>query len=200
MSQVNIEDYERISEKLKILLKLDKSPVAVKLYESEEDVQKILPKYDDKAKHCQLTYITAQDKKSFYATVDEIDCKSGAGSLGLLDVPNLKVPKAEPNNEAVAYMPLEKAEFEPDSIILYCNVMQAFDFITLYRRSTGNRLQPDLAGTQALCSESVIIPKETKKPNISFGCYGSRAFSDLKEDELIISLTIEDAETIANFA
>ncbi|OED30645.1 DUF169 domain-containing protein [Methanosphaera sp. WGK6] len=200
MSQVHIRDYERISGKLKILFKLDKSPVAVKLYKSENDVKKILPKFEDKAKHCQLTYISAQNKKSFYATVNEVDCKSGAGSLGLLDVPNLKVPKAEPINEAVAYAPLENATFEPDVVILYCNVMQAFDFITLYRRSTGKRLQPDLAGTQALCSESVIIPKETKKPNISFGCPGSRAFSDLKEDELIISLTVDDAEIISNFA
>lgn len=198
MSEVSMDEYKNISEKLVNTLKLDKSPVAVKMFKTEDEAKNLLPKYDGKVRHCQMVYTAAEEKKSFYATEDEIDCKIGAGSLGIIDLPTLKVERFEPVYKAVGYAPLEDANFEADAIVLYCNVMQAFNFTSLYRQATGKRFEPNFAGTQALCSEIIVIPNKTEKPNLSLGCRGSRKFSGLREDEEVIGLTIDDAKVITD--
>ena len=53
MSPCKIEDFKTISNQLKELLGLDKSPVAIKLFIDEEDAKEVLPKADDKIRHCQ---------------------------------------------------------------------------------------------------------------------------------------------------
>ena len=101
--------------------------------------------------------------------------------------------------KAIAYAPLQKANFDVDVIILYTTVMQAFDFTTIYRQATGKRFEADFAATQALCSEAVVIPYQNKKPNMSLGCKGSRSYTGFKPDEVVIALTVEDAEEIMNY-
>ena len=190
MSQDKNKEYKEIGEKLKILLKLDKNPVAIKLFESIDEVDKILPKHEDKARHCQMVYEAASEGSSFYATLDEQECLVGASVLGL----SIETPM-----KAIAYAPLQKANFDVDVIILYTTVMQAFDFTTIYRQATGKRFEADFAATQALCSEAVVIQYQNKKPNMSLGCKGSRSYTGFKPDEVVIALTVEDAEEIMNY-
>lgn len=196
MKQVT-EKNKEIGEKLKVLLKLDKNPVAVKLFDSLSEAEEILPKYEGKARHCQMVFDAASKGSSFYSTIDEQSCLVGAGSLGLVDM-ELKVKRIENHMEAVAYAPLTDAVFDADVVILYCTVMQAFDFTVLYRQATGKRFEADFAATQALCSESVVLPYLNKKPNMSLGCNGSRTNTDIRDDELVIALTMEDAKKIIN--
>ena len=198
MSQDKNKEYKEIGEKLKILLKLDKNPVAIKLFESIDEVDKILPKHEDKARHCQMVYEAASEGSSFYATLDEQECLVGASVLGLSDN-KVKVASIETPMKAIAYAPLQKANFDVDVIILYTTVMQAFDFTTIYRQATKKRFEADFAATQALCSEAVVIPYQNKKPNMSLGCKGSRSYTGFKPDEVVIALTVEDAEEIMNY-
>ena len=160
MSQDKNKEYKEIGEKLKILLKLDKNPVAIKLFESIDEVDKILPKHEDKARHCQMVYEAASEGSSFYATLDEQECLVGASVLGLSDN-KVKVASIETPMKAIAYA--------------------------------------DFAATQALCSEAVVIPYQNKKPNMSLGCKGSRSYTGFKPDEVVIALTVEDAEEIMNY-
>ena len=181
MSQDKNKEYKEIGEKLKILLKLDKNPVAIKLFESIDEVDKILPKHEDKARHCQMVYEAASEGSSFYATLDEQECLVGASVLGLSDN-KVKVASIETPRKAIAYAPLQKA-----------------NFTTIYRQATGKRFEADFAATQALCSEAVVIPYQNKKPNMSLGCKGSRSYTGFKPDEVVIALTVEDAEEIMNY-
>ncbi len=195
---IKISDNISISNKLKALFKLDKSPVAIKVFSSEDDAKEVLSKYDGVATHCQMVYMAAHDKKSFYSTVEEQDCMKGASALGLIDQP-IDVAHIDSKIEAVGYAPLEDATFDGDVILLYCNVLQTFNFAMLYAQATGKRTKADFAATQGLCSEAFAIPYLTKNENISFGCRGSRLMTDIGDDEVVIGITLDDALSISNF-
>lgn len=198
MGENNSKNYNIMSEKLKLLLKLDKNPVAVKLFESIDEAKKFLPKYEHEARHCQMVYVAAHENKSFYSTINEQSCIKGASVLGLIDN-EMDVPQIEPIMNAVGYAPLKDANFDVDIVLIYCTMIQAFNFTNLYRKTTGKRINADFAGIKALCSEAIVIPMLNKKPNISLGCNGSRTSTGLRDDEMVIGLSPKDVEIITNF-
>lgn len=194
------EDYEIISKKLQVMFELDKSPVSVKLYEYEEEASEILPKYDGKERHCGMVYDVAKNKSVYYATLDEIKCPNGAAALGLLDA-NLpeNVPQIDPVMKAVGYAPLEKSPFKPDSVVLYCNPIQIMKITQILRQASGKRLTSDFGGIASLCADVVAKPYLTSQSNVSFGCNGSRGYTDINDGELVIGLTMEDILSIVNY-
>lgn len=195
-----ISNYNKISKKIQIMFQLDKSQVAVKLYENEEEAKEILTKYDGKQRHCGMVYDVAKNKTTYYATSDEMLCPNGAAALGLMDA-NLPegIPKIDPIMEAVAYAPLEKCKFKPDSIIIYANATQIMNITQILRQATGKRMQADFGGTISICADIVSKPYLTKKSNVSFACNGSRGFTDIKPEEAVIGLTMEDILSIVNY-
>lgn len=200
MFENKTSDYEMISQKIQTMFELDKSPVAVKLYEDEEEAKKILPKYEGKERHCGMVYDAAKNKSTYYATLDEISCPNGAIALGLMDAKLIEgVPKIEPIMNAVAYAPLEKSQFEPDSVIMYCNAIQIMKITQILRQSSGKRTHADSGGIASLCGDVVAKPYNTKESNASFACKGSRGFTDIRPDEMVIGLTMEDILSITNY-
>lgn len=200
MFENKTSDYEMISKKIQTMFELDKSPVAVKLYENEDDAKAILPKYEGKERHCAMVFDAAKNKSSYYATLDEISCPNGAIALGLMDAKLIEgVPKVDPIMKAVAYSPLEKSQFEPDSVIMYCGAMQIMKISQILRQSTGKRIHADSGGIASLCGDVVAKPYNTKESNVSFACNGSRGFTDIKPEEMVIGLTMEDILSMANY-
>lgn len=195
----SVKDYEKLSEILQKQFELDKSPVAVKLYEYERDVDGSLKKFDGKERHCGMIYEAATNKTQFYATVDEYSCPNGAAALGLMDLQLKNVPQIDPIIEAVAYSPLEQARFKPDVIVLYVTPIQIMKVSQVLRRSAGKRFTGDFSGIQSLCADVVSKPYLTSESNLSVGCNGSRGFTDIKDEELIVGLTLEDAKSIVDF-
>ncbi len=216
MSPCTIDDYSDISEKLIDLLELDKSPVAVKLYTSAEDVDEGIEKIDEKIRHCQMVFKAATEKTAFYSTLDEQACLGGASALGLRDFPKNvstgkkyyslgrfasqgsaiheleQVPKIDTMMEAVAYSPLEDAKFEADVIVLYLTPVQALKVSQAYGYVLGDRFKASFAGIQSLCSDAVASPYINKEPNMTLGCGGSRKFTDFKDEEVVIGLNMEN--------
>lgn len=191
-------DCKTLSEKLFALVKMEKEPVAVKVYENEEDAKKELPKYDSKARHCEIVYEVSTQKKSFYTTAEEQACPNGMASLGLVDreIPN--VPRIAPLKQAIGYAPLSEAKFKPDVIVIYALPVQALTVAQFYRTATKKRFEADFNGTASLCADVVAKPYNGKS-NMSLGCNGSRNYSDIKDEEMVIGLTLEDAEAIVKF-
>lgn len=111
MFENEILDYEKISEKIQLMFEMDKSPVAVKLYENEDDVKEILQKDEGNERHCGMVYDVAENKSTYYATLDEMACSNGAIALGLLESKLIEgIPKIDSIIKAVAYLPLEKSQ------------------------------------------------------------------------------------------
>lgn len=222
MSPCKIEDFKTISNQLKELLGLDKSPVAVKLFIDEEDAKEVLPKADDKIRHCQRVFKAASEKVSCYATLEEQQCQGGAAVLGLRDYPKplktgkkyfslgrfasqgsaihelSQVPKVETVMSAVGYAPLEDAKFEPDVIVLYALPEQGMKIAQAYGYVLGKRFNANYAGIQSVCADVVAGPYKNKEPNMTLGCDGSRGTTSVKPDELVIGLTAENLGCMLN--
>lgn len=187
-------NYEELSDKLIESMNLDKQPVAIKVYEKEEDVKDILPKYDGQARHCQLTFEVASTEKSFYATAEEINCPNGQLALGLVEDEIDIIPQVPPLKEAYAYAPLKDATFEPDVIIMYAMPVQALKIAQLYRVAFNKRFEANFNGVASLCADAVALPYKTGESNMTLGCMGSRKFSDIKDEEMVLGITLNDAE------
>ena len=66
------------------------------------------------------------------------------------------------------------------------------------RRNAGKRTVGDFSGVQSLCADVVSKPFLTNESNMSVGCGGSRGFKNIDPDELVVGLTLSDAESIVN--
>ena len=189
-------DCKELSEKIREFVQMEKEPVAIKIYDNEEDAKDELPKYDGQAKHCQLVSDASTKKESYYATVNEINCPNGQLALGLTEKTVDVVPQIPPVKAAVGYAPLCDAEFTPDVIIIYAMPSQAFKVAQLFKTKLKTRFEANFNGTASLCADAVSYPFISGKSNMTLGCMGSRKFSDIKDEEMVVGLTLSDAECI----
>ena len=67
------------------------------------------------------------------------------------------------------------------------------------RQATGKRLQADFGGIASLCADVVSKPYLTNESNVSFACNGSRGFTGIDDNELVIGLTMEDVLSLVNY-
>jgi uncharacterized protein (DUF169 family) len=214
-------EYDLISKKLIENLGLKRSPVAIKFILNEKDVPEGIPKSDETLRHCELVF-KASKGDVFYATATEQQCKGGAAALGLMEAPEKiktgefyyglgrfssvgaarktmeDIPKMDPIMYALAYAPLDKANFDPDVIVVIGNPAQAMKLSQALVYTMGGRVEADFAGIQSICADSVSGPFLRRRPNITLGCSGSRQYSDIKEDEVVIGLTGENIGCVVN--
>jgi len=189
-------DYKELSDKIKEFLEIEKEPVAIKIYDTEDEAKNVLPKYEGQSKHCQLVSNTSINRESYYATVEEINCPNGQLALGLVDKTVDVLPQIPPVKEAIGYAPLSDAEFTPDVILIYAMPSQAYKIAQLFKTKLKQRFEANFNGTASLCADAVAYPYISGKSNMTLGCMGSRKFSDIKDEEMVIGLTLADAECI----
>lgn len=188
--------YKELSDKIIEFLEIEKEPVAIKVYDKEEDAKSELPKYEGQAKHCQLVSNTSINRESYYATVEEINCPNGQLALGLIDKSVDVLPQLPPVKAAIGYAPLSDVEFTPDVIIIYAMPSQAYKIAQLFKTKLKRRFEANFNGTASLCADAVAYPYNTGKSNMTLGCMGSRKFSDINDEEMVIALTLSEAESI----
>ncbi|MDR2873241.1 MAG: DUF169 domain-containing protein [Methanobrevibacter sp.] len=210
-----LKDNNFISEQLKDNLKLDISPVAIKLIIHEKDLPEGFKRLDEKKRHCEMVK-DASSGEMFYADADNQSCKGGSAVLGLENLPLKietgefyyklgrfksigsgkrtmdKVPKIDSMIYAIVYCPLEKANFQADVIIVIANPKQGMLISQAVVYTLGGRVEANFAGIQSVCADAVAGPYTTRNPNITLACSGSRKFADFGDDELIIGLNGEN--------
>jgi uncharacterized protein (DUF169 family) len=102
------------------------------------------------------------------------------------------VPHLPPGETyATMYAPLEKAPFTPQVIIIitYPWAMLKLAQSSLFRM--GGRIHAEFSGIQSVCSDAVAQTYLTGKPNFSLGCDGSRRFSGIADDEMVMGFPAE---------
>lgn len=189
-------DYKELSDKIRAFVQMEKEPVAIKIYDNEEDAKGELPKYEGQAKHCQLVSDASIKNESYYATVEEINCPNGQLALGLIEKTIDVLPQIPPVKAAIGYSPLCNTKFTPDVILIYAMPSQAFKVAQLFKTKLKTRFEANFNGTASLCADAVSYPYISGKSNMTLGCMGSRKFSDIKDEEMVIGLTLSDAECI----
>lgn len=220
-SACDVNGYDMVSRKIKENLGLSKSPVAIKFVLREEDIPEGIKKIDENIRHCEMVQKAAQGD-TFYATAEEQACKGGAAALGLMEAPEKvqtgemyqslgrfsslgsakrtmeEIPKIEPMIYALIYAPLEKADFDPDVIVVISNPAQAMKLAQAMVYTLGGRVEADFSGIQSICADAIAGPFTRKRPNITLGCSGSRKFADIKPEEVIVGMNGENIGCIVN--
>jgi uncharacterized protein (DUF169 family) len=209
-------NYAEAAETLKNVLKLQGSPVAIKFATSKDEIPAGMEELDKTIRHCTMVNLARHDWKIFYATAGKHECNGGAWALGLKEItPALKTGdfyfKLGKYNSAAAcrrtidhiphlrsgdtyatlYAPLEKTPFTPHVILIVTTPRNMLKLAqsTLFR--LGGRINAEFSGIQSVCSDATAQTYLTGHANFSLGCDGSRKFSGIADDEMVMGFAAE---------
>ena len=214
------KDLAVISAVLKENLELSGSPVAMKIVTSPEQIPSGIPEIEETIRHCCMISL-ARKGKIFYATDAKHQCNGGAWALGLRAKGDTlrtgefyyklgkyeslsssrrtmeSVPNLPQETYATLYAPLEKAEFAPGVVMIFAKpkAMLKLAQTILYR--LGGRIYPQFSGIQSVCSDATAQVLLSGKPNFSLGCDGSRKFSGIADEEMVVGFPVEMIAEIA---
>jgi uncharacterized protein (DUF169 family) len=211
-------DYKELGEKLKVVLKLGREPVAIKWVSRKP---RDIPKEEGKSRFC-TKLDKAMNGEIFYSTADEEECMGGLRYTGMKDPhefpKNMRsgaflVPAGvyksipavqrswksnvavEPNIfTALIFSPLSKVDFEPDVIFIVANSRQGMEILHANAYDSGSHGLG--ADSGPICSSMAAIPYLTGKVTYGFGDIGSRNNMDLKDEEIMVSIPATDLERI----
>jgi len=188
----------------------------VKLAKSREEVPAGIPEAKEVVRHCQMVNMARKDGAVFFAPADKHQCNGGAWALGLREItPSLqsgehyfklgkfdsmpacrrtmdRIPHLNTRETfATIYAPLEKTPFDPDIVLIVTTPRNMLKLAqaTLFR--LGGRISSSMAGIQSVCSDATAQPYLSGTANFSLGCDGSRKFSGILDDEMVMGLPVE---------
>ncbi len=209
-------NYAEASETLKKLLSLKGSPVAIRFATSREDIPAGMEELDKTIRHCSMVNLARNEGKIFYATSGKHECNGGAWALGLREItPTLKsgdfyfklgkydsaaackrtidrVPHlGSGDTYATLYAPLEKTSFTPHVVMMVTTPRNMLKLAQSSLFRLGGRIHAEFSGIQSVCSDATAQTYLTGRPNFSLGCDGSRKFSGIADDEMVMGFPAE---------
>lgn len=217
VKNMDVKEINSYGQELIEYLKLTTSPVAVKLISKGGEIPAGIKKVDIGMTHCQFIDRVRRTGEEFFTLGEDQMCKIGAGTLGLNEIPKEvfsgesyykefklfstqgaarrtveKIPILPPDSvESVMYSPLEETSFVPDVVVFICNPKQIMLLTQASMYKTGGRLEVSFAGTQSLCSESVVQIYKEGKVGVAVGCIGSRGNTEIEDEEMLLGIPVE---------
>ena len=209
-------EYGEKVKRLKEILGIKGSPVAVKLVKSPDEIPGEYKKISENKRHCEFVQDSRLNGLEGFATAEEHMCKGGAGVMGITSIPEAvatgkmyhklgnyqtleasketvnAIPKLSEKYYASLYAPLESAKFEPDVIIFIINPKQALKISQAIINKNGGRISSDYSGIQSVCADAVVAVKERGVSNMTLGCNGSRKYAKIGDDEVIMGIPVRD--------
>ncbi|WP_214021642.1 DUF169 domain-containing protein [Methanoculleus sp.] len=214
--------YAEIAETLKKALDLRGSPVAVKLAKSPEGIPEGVGPIEETVRHCQMISRARLNGEIFYATGEKHVCMGGGWALGVKELTQSlrsgefyyklgkfeswaacmrtirQVPHVpELDTYATVYAPLEKTPFDPHVVVIVANPRAMLKLAQAALYQLGGRIESTMSGIQSVCADATALPYLTGRINYSLGCDGSRRFSGIENDELVMGIP---AEILPEFA
>jgi uncharacterized protein (DUF169 family) len=209
-------NYAEAAETLKKVLGLKGSPVAFKFAPSKEEIPATMEELDKTIRHCMMVNLARNEGKIFYATSGKHECNGGAWALGLREItPTLKtgdfyfelgkfdsaaackrtIDKVTHLNAgdsyATLYAPLEKTPFTPQVVLIVTTPRNMLKLAQSSLFRLGGRIYAEFSGIQSVCSDATAQTYLTGHPNFSLGCDGSRKFSGITDDEMVMGIPAE---------
>ncbi len=89
--------------------------------------------------------------------------------------------------EGLLLAPLQKGQFEPDTVVIYGNPAQVMRLIQAWSFHKGERV-PGNFGGKVECSEYLIAPMKTGSPRVAIPGMGDRIFSTTQDDEMVFAM------------
>jgi uncharacterized protein (DUF169 family) len=203
--------YAELSARMTKRLGLESFPIAISFsIDAPEGVEQMR----DRARLCQMLDRVRFDGKSFYTVSECHECDGGANSCGLRMMSESRKtgeflvklglfgskraarrflssnPRIESGTvQVVSFSPLDKAQFEPDVVVLVCNAKQAMQIAEASAYESGKRIT-GLTGPP-ICSAVVAAPFLTGEVIYSLGDAGARKYMKLKDEDMFIGLPVE---------
>lgn len=215
--RAELAEYQRI-----IMDKLDLrwQPVAVSLVEADELLPDV-PMPPENLRFCQAM-MAARRGASILMPPNKHSCPDGTSIFGMTGVPEklatgeiyvlfhkldtaeaaaqmvAERPTLPPHSRRATYVaPLNKAVREPEVVVFTGTPEQMMWLCMSMSYYTGHRFDFHASGYNSMCVEAVLIPMRDNEPNITFGCYGCRAASDVGEDMMFMGIPTDKLPTVA---
>jgi len=200
--------FSELSERLKTILKLDNSPVGVKLIKVGEKLPDIAEP-ENPMSYC-ASIALARRGVTILLGKDKHVCKLGAANLGLISLPEMiasgkshagiifkstdaasktisQIPRIDEGTvQATLVFPLEKAPMDPDVIILNVKPINGLWIALSLNYASGGRISSSFAGIGGTCGDATVLPYLTNKPNFSVGDFGGRKHTS--PEDIIVGL------------
>jgi len=207
------ERYAGWARTLKEVLGLRWEPVAVSLIKAGEPFPDVpLPK--ERLRYCQAL-LAARRGQAFLMPAKAHACPDGTSILGLAEMPaklasgELYIlfhklgsieaaqrmvrerPSLEPRSvSATVVAPLADARCAADVVAVVAEPEQVMWLSMATSYFSGHRHDFHASGYNAQCVETTLIPYLSGEINISFGCYGCRAASDIGDDLMMMGIPV----------
>jgi uncharacterized protein (DUF169 family) len=188
--------FSELSERLKRVLKLEDSPVGVKLIKVGEKLPSIAEP-ENPISYC-ASVARARKGETLLMGKDKHVCKLGAANLGLIPLPEPiasgkshagiifkstdaasrtigQIPRIDEGSvQATLVFPLEKAPVDPDVVVLSVNPDNGLWVALSLDYAAGGRVSSSFAGIGGTCGDATVLPYLSNKPNFSVGDFGGR--------------------------
>jgi len=106
-------------------------------------------------------------------------------------------PTLPPKSRRATYVaPLSKTVRKPEVVVFTGTPEQMMWLCMSMSYYTGHRFDFHASGYNSMCVEAVLYPLMENEPNITFGCYGCRAASDIGEDMMFMGIPLDKIPTV----
>ncbi len=214
---ISRELHEQYAEWQRVIMEklgLRWQPVAVSLIDKDELLPDV-PLPPENQRFCQAM-MAARRGASILMPPHRHSCPDGTSIFGMTGVPEKlatgeiyvlfhKVVNAEaaarmvaerptlpPKSRRATYVaPLAKTVRKPEVVVVTGTPEQMMWLCMSMSYYSGHRFDFHASGFNSMCVEAVLYPLTEQEPNITFGCYGCRAATDVSEDMMFMGLPVD---------
>ena len=206
-------DWEKLIRRMEQLLRLKSFPVAFKMLEKKEELEKIpfMRRTSNKSTLCQLITLVRNFDWTVGADLDDFLFSACPSILGLTDIPEINkdgtfrsivwvktkkdgkkyeasIPRLPMGKyEAVVMAPLVYKPFEPDIVLIYANPAQMMLLINALQFEDYEVMQFFCVG-ESSCSDAIARCYNTGKPSLTIPCYGERRYGHAQDEDLVMAI------------
>jgi uncharacterized protein (DUF169 family) len=205
--------YAQWAGTLKEILGLRWEPVAISLIPAGSPLPDV-PMPEERLRYCQ-SLMAARRGVSLMMPANRHACPDGTSILGLTEMPaklasgELYIlfhkldsiaaaqrmvherPCLEPRSiDATVVTPLAKAAAKPQVVAIAAQPEQVMWLLMSSSYYSGHRHELHASGYNAQCVETTLLPYLSGEVNVSFGCYGCRAASDVGDDLMFVGIPV----------
>ncbi len=206
-------DWEKPIRRLELLMRLKSFPVAFKLFENKEDIDKIpfIRRMKHKSTLCQLINLVRNFDWTVGADLDDFLSVMCPSIIGLTDIPDYmkdgtfrsivwvktkadgekyenaipRIPTGKYN--AVAMAPLVYNPFDPDIVLIYANPAQMILLINSLQFENYEVMEFFCVG-ESSCSDAIARCYQTGKPSLTIPCYGERRYGHAQDEDMVMAI------------
>lgn len=210
-------DYKQLAEEITVLAKLQRIPVGMKFFENGDEARQVPKVRFTEKKHtvCQMIsqavqlgwtvgIAEAMSSIRYCGTINglyEKNEKFDSGEM-LNGVWHSNLEAAGAHNKsllcmekkaAIVISPLAAGRIHPDVVLLYGTPGCIFMILCGLINETHRTLNFPFVG-ESTCSTSWVRTALTREPSLSVCCFAERKFAGVRDDEMLLTLTVEDLE------